>query len=91
MDEQVWNFMEHYPWEGNVRELKNIFERCFLFSQGNILEKHVELAPVEREARPESGDCIYLKDLKKGTDRPRAGGRGAGETIYVGGVETFRQ
>ena len=28
--------------------------------------KHVELAPVEREARPESGDCIYLKDLKKG-------------------------
>ncbi len=71
--------------------LKIFFERCFLFSQGNILEKHVELAPVEREARPESGDCIYLKDLKKRTDRPRAGGRGAGETIYVGGVETFRQ
>ncbi len=37
-----------YDWKGNVRELKNIFERCFLFSQGNILEKHVELAPVER-------------------------------------------
>ena len=55
-----------YDWKGNVRELKNIFERCFLFSQGNILEKHVELAQVEREARPESGDCIYLKDLKKG-------------------------
>ena len=55
-----------YDWKGNVRELKNIFERCFLFSQGNILEKHVELAPVEREARSESGDCIYLKDLKKG-------------------------
>ena len=55
-----------YDWKGNVRELKNIFERCFLFSQGNILEKHVELAPVEREARPESGECIYLKDLKKG-------------------------
>ena len=29
-------------------------------------KNHVELAPVEREARPESGDCIYLKDLKKG-------------------------
>ena len=28
---------------------------------------------------------------EKRTDRPRAGGRGAGETIYVGGVETFRQ
>lgn len=80
-----------YDWKGNVRELKNIFERCFLFSQGNILEKHVELAPVEREARPESGDCIYLKDLKKGPIDLRAGGRSAGETIYVGGFETFRQ
>ena len=34
-----------YDWKGNVRELKNIFERCFLFSQGNVLEKHVELTP----------------------------------------------
>ncbi len=30
-----------YDWKGNVRELKNIFERCFLFSRGNVLEKHV--------------------------------------------------
>ena len=37
-----------YDWKGNVRELKNIFERCFLFSQGNVLEKHVELTPVEK-------------------------------------------
>ncbi len=54
-----------YDWKGNVRELKNIFERCFLFSSGQVLEKHVELAPVEREARPEAGSCFYLKDLKK--------------------------
>ena len=25
-----------YDWKGNVRELKNIFERCFLFSQGFV-------------------------------------------------------
>ena len=54
-----------YDWKGNVRELKNIFERCFLFSSGQVLEKHVELAPVEREARPDEGICFYLKDLKK--------------------------
>ena len=54
-----------YDWKGNVRELKNIFERCFLFSSGQVLEKHVELAPVEREARPDEGSCFYLKDLKK--------------------------
>ena len=31
-----------------------------------MLEKHVELAPASFDAKPESGDCIYLKDLKKG-------------------------
>lgn len=55
-----------YDWKGNVRELKNIFERCFLFSTGTVLEKHVELAPVERSAYPGDGDCYPLKDLKKG-------------------------
>lgn len=54
-----------YDWKGNVRELKNIFERCFLFSQGKVLEKHVELAPMEKEPVPRSGSCYYLKDLKE--------------------------
>ena len=27
-----------YDWKGNVRELKNIFERCFLFCQGTCLK-----------------------------------------------------
>lgn len=27
-----------YDWKGNVRELKNIFERCFLLSPGRVLE-----------------------------------------------------
>ena len=55
-----------YDWKGNVRELKNIFERCFLFSQGNVLEKHVELTPVEKTETGGHGDCYYLKDLEKG-------------------------
>lgn len=54
-----------YDWKGNVRELKNIFERCFLFSQGTVLEKHVELAPVEKNRSEGSGACYYLKDLTK--------------------------
>ena len=53
-------------WKGNVRELKNIFERCFLFSQGNVLEKHVELTPVEKTETGGHGNCYYLKDLEKG-------------------------
>ena len=50
-----------YDWKGNVRELKNIFERCFLFSQGNILEKHVELQR-ESTSHNQSWSCIYLKE-----------------------------
>ena len=55
-----------HDWKGNVRELKNIFERCFLFSPGMILEKHVELAPVEQREAASSENCFYLKDLKDG-------------------------
>lgn len=55
-----------YDWKGNVRELKNIFERCFLFSHGDILEKHVELTPVEKTEADGHGDCYYLKDLEEG-------------------------
>lgn len=55
-----------YDWKGNVRELKNIFERCFLFSQGNTLEKHVELVPASKEAAQPGGECYYLKDLTQG-------------------------
>lgn len=55
-----------YDWKGNVRELKNIFERCFLFSTGNVLEKHVDLSPEEKEIRPAGAPCYYLKDLKDG-------------------------
>lgn len=54
-----------YDWKGNVRELKNIFERCFLFSQGTVLEKHVELAPVE-SCSGSGGNCYYLKNLEEG-------------------------
>ena len=55
-----------YDWKGNVRELKNIFDRCFLFSQGTVLEKHVELTPVEKTETGGHGNCYYLKDLEKG-------------------------
>lgn len=55
-----------YDWKGNVRELKNIFERCFLFSQGEILKKHAELAPAELSGAGMGSECFYLKDLEEG-------------------------
>lgn len=55
-----------YDWKGNVRELKNIFERCFLFCQGNVLEKHVELKRTDWKEDTRTGEPFCLKDLKEG-------------------------
>ena len=55
-----------YDWKGNVRELKNIFERCFLFCQGDVLEKHVELKRVDWKDDTRTGEPYALKDLRKG-------------------------
>ena len=32
----MWNFMEHYPWEGNVRELKNVVEYMVNITDGDL-------------------------------------------------------
>ncbi|CBL36095.1 Response regulator containing CheY-like receiver, AAA-type ATPase, and DNA-binding domains [butyrate-producing bacterium SM4/1] len=55
-----------YDWKGNVRELKNIFERCFLLGPGRVLEKHVELAGRSREETDKEGESFPIKDLEKG-------------------------
>jgi two-component system, NtrC family, response regulator AtoC len=35
-----------YPWPGNIRELRNLFERTVLLEQGELLEpRHLKLAP----------------------------------------------
>lgn len=55
-----------YDWKGNVRELKNIFERCFLLSPGRELEKHVELNRTPDGEGERTGESFRLKDLGKG-------------------------
>ncbi|OGF04015.1 MAG: hypothetical protein A2W00_11570 [Candidatus Eisenbacteria bacterium RBG_16_71_46] len=38
-----------YPWPGNIRELKNLFERTVLLEVGEVLEpRHLKLAPRTR-------------------------------------------
>lgn len=54
-----------YDWKGNVRELKNIFERCFLLSPGRELEKHVELNRTPDGEGERTGESFRLKDLEK--------------------------
>lgn len=69
IDQMEPSFMRElllYDWKGNVRELKNIFERCFLLSPGRVLEKHVELAGRSREETDKEGESFPIKDLEKG-------------------------
>lgn len=55
-----------YDWKGNVRELKNIFERCFLFCEGDVLTKQVELRKADWQNDNRTGAAFAIKDLKEG-------------------------
>lgn len=59
--------MERYYWKGNVRELRNVMERCVLFSQGDILTgEETGLEPRREEPKREIGLSYPMKDLKQG-------------------------
>lgn len=59
--------MENYDWKGNVRELRNVIERCVLFSRGNLLTGEETGLEPRREPDGKTGGLSYpLKDLKKG-------------------------
>ncbi|MBR6616225.1 MAG: sigma-54-dependent Fis family transcriptional regulator [Lachnospiraceae bacterium] len=55
-----------YDWKGNVRELKNVFERCFLFSAGEVLEQHVEFKRPDWREDARTGESFELKNLDDG-------------------------
>jgi DNA-binding NtrC family response regulator len=51
-----------YPWPGNIRELRNLFERIVLLSQGTrILPQHLTTAIAPQPAR---GDATSLETLR---------------------------
>ena len=81
-----------YDWKGNVRELKNIFERCFLFCQGDVLEKHVELKRVDWKDDTRTGEPFALRIV---TEWNRislgSGGLHAGTDLHGPGPEALRK
>ena len=79
-----------YDWKGNVRELK-IFLSVVFSSAREISWKNTWSWRRSSGRQGRRAGLHLSERFEKRTDRPRAGGRGAGETIYVGGVETFRQ
>ena len=60
--------LKRYSWKGNVRELRNVMERCVLFSSGSFLTgKETGLSiPAVPEERPESRGSFPMRDLREG-------------------------
>jgi two-component system response regulator AtoC len=59
--------LEHYHWKGNVRELRNVIERCTLFSRGELLtgeETGLSLSPKARQTA--AGHSFPMYDLEQG-------------------------
>lgn len=59
--------MEGYYWKGNVRELRNVIERCVLFSSGDLLTGEETGLEPRRETRSGGGSGLSypMKDLAK--------------------------
>ena len=69
IDPEFLSAMERRGWQGNVRELRNVIERCVLFSDGELLtgeEAGLSLTvPVRRRAEERGTFPIY--DLRQGS------------------------
>ena len=60
--------LKRYSWKGNVRELRNVMERCVLFSSGSFLtgkETGISI-PAVPEERSESAGSFPMRDLREG-------------------------
>ncbi len=60
--------LKNYSWRGNVRELRNVMERCVLFSRGSLLtgkETGLTIPGTAQEA-PRTGQSFPMHDLQEG-------------------------
>jgi DNA-binding NtrC family response regulator len=57
----VWQKLNSYHWPGNIRELRNIIERCVLLSSGEVFpEQWLQLSQPATPAPETSPDSILL-------------------------------
>lgn len=59
--------LKNHDWKGNVRELRNVMERCTLFSRGELLtgeETGLAFPPKARQAAGENS--FPMRDLRQG-------------------------
>lgn len=61
--EEAKNFMAHYDWPGNIRELKNALERAYCMAEGNIISS--AQLPSYLQLNTEVRENIKNKKLKE--------------------------
>jgi two-component system response regulator AtoC len=60
----MWTALKSRPWSGNVRELRNVIERCVLLSEDDTLDSHwLQLGPasVQRKPDPASPEALCFE------------------------------
>ncbi len=62
--EDALQAMMTYPWNGNVRELKNVVERLIIMTDAEIIEKKHLPSPVRGEIKTDLPDSAKIKTLK---------------------------
>jgi two-component system nitrogen regulation response regulator NtrX len=73
IDDAAMELFLRYPWNGNVRELRNFIERLVIMVPGQIISPSEVPAPVNRPqaehlpagARPAVGDLLAVRRLKE--------------------------
>jgi len=65
LSKEGFEYLQDYPYPGNVRELENMIEKAVLFSTGGVIGKK-DLYPKEQEA--EGGNILHFEFPSKGMD-----------------------
>lgn len=66
--DEVLTILLEYDYPGNVRELENIIEHCFVLCQGEIIQKKHLPGSFQKKQADETiglGDAITLEDMEK--------------------------
>lgn len=56
---EVWHKLKAHDWRGNVRELRNVIERCVLFADSETFP--IQWLQLPRESMPEKADNDHTK------------------------------
>ncbi|MDP4116502.1 MAG: sigma-54 dependent transcriptional regulator [Bacteroidota bacterium] len=69
IDKSAMDFLESYPWKGNIRELKNVIERAVLLAEDlELKEKHFHFLADNAHTSNISQDKFILKIPSKGIE-----------------------